>query len=188
MPVSYDEIESLRRDVRYLMDRAAILDCIARHARGCDRHDAELITSTYHSDAVDEHGQVVNQGPEYADWANRIHAETSQTHLHNITTHTCEIDGDVAHAESYSLVAMLAPDGKTAQLISGRYLDRLEKRGGVWRIAVRRSTVELMFTADASILQTTFFKAQGYPKGSRDKRDLSYERPLTPESPALEQW
>ena len=39
-----DELEQLRRDVRYLKDRSEILDCIARHARGNDRHD-ETITS-----------------------------------------------------------------------------------------------------------------------------------------------
>ena len=36
-----DELAELRRDVRRLKDRAEILDCIAAHARGCDRHDAE---------------------------------------------------------------------------------------------------------------------------------------------------
>ncbi|RBM21876.1 hypothetical protein DI005_08840 [Prauserella sp. PE36] len=172
-----DELERLRRDVRYLKDRAEILDCIARHARGCDRHDVELITAAYHEDGVDEHGRTTNPGLAYAEWANRTHAATSLSHLHNITTHTCEIDGDVAHCESYSLVAMLGRDGATAQLIAGRYLDRLEKRDGVWRIALRRSTVELMFTADASVLRTEFFQRQGYPSGTRDRKDLSYQRP-----------
>jgi len=32
------DLGQLRRDVQYLLDRTAILDCIARHARGCDRH------------------------------------------------------------------------------------------------------------------------------------------------------
>ena len=123
------EIATLRRDVQYLKDRTDILDCINRHARGCDRHDIALITSTYHQEGVDEHGSVVNSGPEYGGWANASHAATSQVHTHNITTHTCEIDGNTAHAESYVNVILLGNDGRTAQFISGRYLDRLERAG-----------------------------------------------------------
>ncbi|MEX0665408.1 MAG: nuclear transport factor 2 family protein [Acidimicrobiia bacterium] len=168
----------LHRRVQQLEDRTAIIDCIARHARGCDRHDAGLLTSTYHDDGVDEHGATINIGPDYAIWANTVHAATSQAHLHNVTTHTCEIDGDVAHAESYVLVSMLSPDGTTATLLNGRYIDRLERRDGAWRIAVRRSTAEIVLTGDASMLQSPFFKEQSYLKGARDRSDLSYERPL----------
>ena len=117
-----------------------------------------------------------------------MHAAGSQNHLHNITTHTCEIDGDVAHAESYVLVTLLNHDGKTARFINGRYLDRLEKRDGVWRIAVRRSTVELMIVGDASGLQHPMFTEQGYSKGTRDTRDLSYARPLEIDTPAPAFW
>lgn len=183
-----DELARLRRDVQYLLDRTQILDCIARHARGCDRHDAGLILSTYHDDGIDEHGNSIKAGPDYAAWANRVHAATSQQHTHNITTHTCDIDGDTAHCESYVLVALLSPDGKSTQVMGGRYIDRLERREGAWRIAVRRSTVEWSFAADASLLQSPFFTEQHFLKGTRDKRDLSYERPLRLESPAPASW
>ncbi|UGQ11004.1 nuclear transport factor 2 family protein [Yinghuangia sp. ASG 101] len=178
----------LQKDVQYLMDRTAILDCVAQHARGHDRHDIDLLTATYHEDGIDEHGFAVNPGPEYASWANEIHSAAARLHTHNITTHSCEIDGDTAHAESYVLVGLLGPDGKTAQLMSGRYLDRLERRDGVWRIAVRRSTVELALTADASLLQSPFFTKQGFVKGTRDTRDLSYERPLLLDTEPPERW
>jgi hypothetical protein len=177
--VRVDDLEQLRADVQYLMDRTAILDCISAHARGHDRHDSELITDAYHPDGIDEHGHAVNAGPEYAAWINPVHAAGSQVHTHNLTTHSCDIDGDTAHCDSYVLVCLLNHDGVTARVISGRYIDRLEKRDGVWRIAARRSTVELMFTADASMLETDAFKAQGYPRGARDRTDPSYQRPLT---------
>jgi len=183
-----DDLGQLQRDVRYLLDRSAILDCVATHARACDRHDAELLTSCYHDDGVDEHGHAVNPGPEYAEFINAAHAATSQNHTHNITTHTCEIDGDEAHAESYVLVALLSPDGASAQLMSGRYVDRLEKRDGTWRIAERRSTVELAISADPRLLQSSFFREQGYPKGTRDRRDPSYDRPLSLDTPPPERW
>lgn len=172
------EIDQLRRDVQHLLDRGAILDCIAAHARGCDRHDADLLTGTYHEDGVDVHGATVNTGPDYAAWANDVHATTSRNHLHNLTTHTCEISGDEAHAESYAMVTLLSPDETTVTVMCGRYVDRLERRGGEWRLAVRHATVELAYTADAGLLQSRYFLAQGYEQGTRDHRDLSYRRPL----------
>lgn len=174
-----DELAQLRRDVRQLQDRQAIADCIAAHARGCDRHDVELLTGTYHADGVDVHGATVNAGPDYAAWANGVHAASSANHLHNITTQSCEIDGDEAHAESYVLVTLLSPDSTVATVMCGRYLDRLERRDGTWRIAVRHATVELAYTADARLLQAPFFTEQGYEPGTRDRRDRSYARPLT---------
>ena len=186
--MSADELEQLRRDITNLMDRQAILDCVASHARGCDRHDAAVLTATYHEDGFDEHGHAINPGPEYAAWINPVHAAGSQNHLHNITTHTVEIHGDTAHAESYVLVTLLDHSGETARFINGRYLDRLEKRDGEWRIAVRRSTVELMISGDSSGLLHPMFTQQGYSKGTRDKRDLSYVRPLQIDTPAPEFW
>ncbi len=174
-----DELDRLRRDVQWLKDRAEILDCVARHARGCDRHDAGLLTGTYHPDGIDEHGTTVNAGTDYAGWANAVHAATSANHLHNVTTHLCEIDGDEAHAESYVLVTLLSPDEASATVMCGRYVDRLERRDGEWRIALRRATVELAYTADARLLGSSYFAAQGYERGRRDGTDPSYERPLT---------
>jgi ketosteroid isomerase-like protein len=181
-------LDTLRRDVRYLLDRTEILDCVARHARGCDRHDVDLISAAYHDDGLDEHGYATNAGPDYGEWANKTHAETSQVHTHNITTHSCEIDGDTAHAESYVIVVLIGPDGKSAQFITGRYLDRLERREDQWRIVVRRSTVEGMFLGDARVLQSEFFKEKGYLVGTRDRHDLSYDRPLTIDTPAPARW
>ena len=87
-----DELEQLRRDVQYVKDRLQIEDCVHRQARGHDRHDVELMTSVYFEDGVDEHGAVVKLGPEYGEWANAAHEAVFADHLHNITTHTCEID------------------------------------------------------------------------------------------------
>jgi hypothetical protein len=182
------ELESLQRSVQYLMDRQEILDCIAALSRGHDRHDVELMTDAFHEDGWDEHGTAVNPGPDYGDWANATHAAGSQVNMHHITTHLCEINGSEAHAESYVLGVMLNPDGKTARVLSGRYLDRLEKRENTWRIAVRRSTAEVAFVSDASILQADVFREWHFAKGSRDRQDLAYSRPLKIDTPAPDVW
>lgn len=183
-----DQLAQLQADVRYLKDRFEIQDCIARHARGHDRHDVELLTSTYHHDAVDEHGRMVNAGADYAAWANQTHAASSSSHLHNVTTHLCEIDGDVAHCESYVMVVLLSPDEESTTILNGRYVDRLERRDGTWRIAVRRSTVEAVVSGSASMLSHPFFREQGYLRGARDRTDVSYQRPTTLEGPDCARW
>lgn len=183
-----DELAQLRRDVRYLLDRQEILDCIAQHARGHDRHDTELLTTAYHDDGVDEHGSTVNPASAYAQWANATHAASSASHLHNVTTHVCEIDGDVAHCESYVMVLLLSPDERTTSIMNGRYVDRLERRDGTWRIAVRRATVDAVLTGDASMLHHPFFQQQGYIRGTRDERDVSYQRPVALDGPEPTRW
>jgi hypothetical protein len=174
------DLERLARDIAYLKDRQAIADCIHRHARGHDRFDVDLMTGCYHPDGIDEHGAAaINQGPEYGAWANATHARGALMNLHNITTHTCEIDGDTAHAESYVLVGLLNPDGRTVRFINGRYIDRLERRDGAWRIALRRCTLDLLLQGDASLMQSPYIAAAGFIQGQRDRSDVSYQRPLT---------
>lgn len=179
-----DDLAQLRRDVQYLKDRLAIQDVVASHARGHDRHDVDLLTEAYSADGIDEHGAAINAGPDYAAWANAAHAAGSELHLHNITTQTCEIDGDTAHAESYVIVALLDHGAATARFINGRYIDRLERRDGAWKIVLRRTTVDVLAVGDASILKHPMFVSQGYGKGTRDKDDVSYQRPLSLETPA----
>lgn len=181
-----DELEQLRRDVRYLQDRLAILDCVNSQARGHDRHDVELMTRVYFDDAIDEHGPNVIVGPEYGEWANETHSAVFEDHLHNITTHTCEIDGDVAHCESYVLGALRGSDGSSVTLIGGRYLDRLERREGEWRIALRRCTIEWTMSGDATLLHVGAFK--GFVKGTWDRSDLSYARPMELDAEPVERW
>lgn len=183
-----NELQQLRRDVQYLKDRQAIYDCIALHARGHDRHDTEILTSVYHEDGVDEHGYAVNPGPKYAEWSNATHAAGGKLQAHNITTHLCEIDGDTAHAESYVMVAILNNDEVSARIINGRYLDRLERRNGEWKIVLRRSTIDVLLAGDASILKSPALRSQGYIKGMRDKNDLTYQRPLTLDETPADRW
>jgi hypothetical protein len=64
----------------------------------------------------------------------------------------------------------------------------LERRDGEWRIAVRRSPVDGLLVGDASLLASPAFIQQGYVKGMQDKRDLSYQRPLTLDKTPADRW
>jgi hypothetical protein len=124
----------------------------------------------------------------YGEWANEAHTRGSLQNMHNITTHLCEIDGDEAHAESYVIGLFLNKDGKTSRILAGRYADRLERRDGVWGIVLRRSTVEIALVGDASFLASDYFREMGFVNGMRDKRDVTYQRPLTLDETPADRW
>lgn len=173
-------IAQLEKQLQEMNDRQEILQCVVNNARGCDRHDVEILSSSYHADGIDEHGAAnIYRGDQYADWANEVHTEGSIQNLHHITNHTCEIDGDVAHAESYVIGLFFNADGETARLLSGRYVDRLERRDGRWAIALRRCTVEVGLMADAGFMNSAYFRDMGFLKGLRNHGDVAYQRPLT---------
>jgi hypothetical protein len=173
------EFEQLKRQVQYLTDRQAILDCIVRNSRGNDRFDAELVASSYHADGVHEIGSRTIDGPHYGEHANEAHGTMCERNLHNVTMHSCEIDGDTAHAESYVIGLFLDKGEQTSRILAGRYIDRLEKRDGEWRIVVRRCTVEVILEGTAKMVEN--LRKGSYLKGSRDKSDLAYARPLASE-------
>jgi hypothetical protein len=174
-----DRLAALEAQMQEMTDRQAIFDCIKRNSRGNDRFDVDLVTSSYHVDAIHELGEKHISGREYGEHANSAHGKLFDANLHNVTMHMCEIDGDVAHAESYSLGVFLDKGGETARILAGRYIDRLEKRDGEWRIALRRATVEVALQGSAVLPNGMKLPGSGYLRGNRDHSDPTYERPLT---------
>lgn len=177
-----DRLTALESQMQELLDRQAIIDCIKRNARGNDRFDAAMTASSYHDDGLHEVGQNRVPGSGYGAHANAAHGKLFDANLHNVTMHTCEIDGLVAHAESYSLGMFLDKGGETGRVLAGRYIDRLEKRDGNWRIVLRRSTVEIALEGKATLPTGAPLPGSGYLRGNRDKTDPSYERPLGAQS------
>jgi hypothetical protein len=175
-----DSIAELARQVTYLRDRQEIADCLGRAARGTDRHDEALLLSAFHDDALDEHGGQLCGMPEFAAAVNDRHAEITRIHTHNLSTHTCEVDGDEAHVETYVMAGLAGVNEKVVQLCGARYLDRLERREVGWRIAFRRVVIDWILTGDATDFHSAAYRAMDYPVGTWDATDPSYERPLKP--------
>lgn len=163
--------------IEYLWDRQAIIDCLNRYPRGLDRHDVELTLSAFHDDAIDEHGHDVNPMPQFAYWANKLHEENFGIHLHNLTTHNCDIDGDTAYCETYVLAGLSTKDRKDVWLIGGRYLDHLTKRQGAWKISLRKTLIDWV-SIGRNIADDPAMQTFGYPAGTWDKSDPSYARPF----------
>jgi len=79
--------------------------------------------------------------PEFVKWGIAREARYASTH-HGITTHTCEIDGDTAHTESYVHWFLRLKASDKVRAGGGRYVDRLERRNGAWKITLRRLLME----------------------------------------------
>lgn len=170
-------LDDLQRTVTYLKDRQDILDCIMREARGRDRQDVALTRSCYWDDGFDEHGPSITAAPDYPARANSGHAAFFSATMHNITNHTCEIEGNTAHCESYVVGGLLSRDEQTCTIACGRYIDRLEKRDGEWRIFHRRCTVDTAIDGSAGWLHGG--AVDGFLKSVWGRDDKSYQRPVT---------
>lgn len=173
-----------RAQLDALLDRAEILDCIHRYARGMDRLDRELARSAYHDDAIDEHGGFVGPVDGFLDWAFAYHA-TQVRHQHYVTNHTVELDGDQAHSETY-YVFIGTDRNPDAPLLAfgGRYIDRFERRAGRWAIAARVCLVEWQTDLKSGLGPAAVEFIASFGSVARDRTDTSYERPLVPKRTA----
>jgi hypothetical protein len=121
-----------------IADRQAIAANLARHSRGIDRRDPALLASVYHPDATVAYGMF--EGPA-ADFAALVGdpLRAGPVTLHRPCNQWIRLDGDRAVSECYVVAyrEMDLPAGRRQSLIGGRYLDRHERRGGVWKLAHR---------------------------------------------------
>jgi len=172
---SDDRLDALERELRALRDRQDIIDCINAYGRGLDRLDADLIRAAYHPDAIDQHGPFLGDVDAFVPFAIECEAYFRVTH-HGVTSHNCEVDGDVAHAESYVFFVVGQPDSDKIGCGYGRYVDKLERRDGRWAITVRRLFMDSTFeVVESPWLGPDWAKI----RGRRDREDPSYERPLS---------
>ncbi|NML05752.1 nuclear transport factor 2 family protein [Sphingomonas sp. G-3-2-10] len=169
------------RDARIdaLLDRQDISDCLTRFARAMDRFDRDLFLSAFHADAVIAAGPFVGSPADCYDWAVPMHEAGQVATHHNLLNHSAEVDGDTAHSETYYLFVGRNRD-ESNWIAGGRYIDRFERREGVWRIADRTTVIEwsgLAPTMPIPFADVPGIALNGGPARSTD--DLSYRRPLT---------
>jgi hypothetical protein len=164
--------------MQQLADRADILNCMHRYARGMDRRDRELLHSAYHHDAIDEHVGFVGPVDDFIDWAFAYHS-TQTRYQHYLMNHSVDIDGDQAHAETYYLFVGTDREPTNHLTINGgRYVDRLERRDGRWGIVARVCMVEWHSESTTLITAEAMEFLAGILTVAHDRTDTSYERPL----------
>ncbi len=163
------------------MDRFAILadkqdcaDLVFRLARAVDRCDAALMKELFHADATDDHGMFQGSARDFIAWVIPVLQAMDRTQ-HIIGQVLIEVDGDTARGESYFIAhhAIPRPDGGVFMLAAGRYLDRFERRDGIWKIAHRHAVYDWNSTAP---LSDGWDRAAPGPTrfGTRGPADASY--------------
>lgn len=166
-------------------DKQEIMECLTRFCRGMDRFDRELYLSAFHDDAVMAAGPYVGDVAGCWDWAKPMHESGQVLTHHLLLNNTTEIAGNSAHSETYyQFVACNHPweEGgeETILLAGGRYIDRLERRDGAWKIALRTNIIEwscLQPSMPPPFGDVPDIAVNGV--SSRSKDDPSYQRPLT---------
>lgn len=164
-----------RRDrLAELLDRQEIYEVLTRYCRGVDRCDVELIRSVYHDDAIDDHGMFKGLGIDFAQWIVDWERENLRMGQHFIGNYSCELDGDVAHTETYCISFSEDKQGRNATVYN-RYIDRFERRDGRWKIAARRVVIDLSRVDPPG---PPFGEVPGwtFTFGSRDRNDPVYRK------------
>ncbi len=153
-------------ELQELIDRKRIYDVLTRYCRALDRCDVGLMRSVYWDDARDDHGVFNGGAQEFAEFIIREIQNWFDVTMHAIMNVHMEVAGNVACTESY-LFAYHRVRGDRRKLedifgatylkgfdwskvdgvphvflYGGRYVDRLEKRGGEWKIAHRQVVMD----------------------------------------------
>ena len=157
-------------------DRDEIWWRLNLYCRAVDRRDYPLIREVFWPDAVIDSGPLLGTPEDFI--VSRSSDPKPPAHSqHHLTTHLCEVDGDVAFAETYWIFRGGEP-GASPAVGTGRYLDRFERRDGAWKIAFRYSLMDLpgetMAIAPAPAEDNPMF-ANGVT--ARGPADPSYRRP-----------
>ena len=141
-------------------DRLAIQDLIHRWCRAVDRLDFEAMQDIFHPEAIDDHNRYSGDIPGLLKWIKERHS-TITFSMHMVGNMVIEFASpELALSETYvwyiqryppeakeSLIALTngAPgnDGTGMDLMGcARYVDRVEKRDGHWRIAKRTAVAD----------------------------------------------
>jgi 3-phenylpropionate/cinnamic acid dioxygenase small subunit len=139
------------------LSRDAIRLLLTAYCRAADRADAALMASVFWDDAEVISG-VVNGSA--ADFAREVTAHVTaqfDSCFHSIANEWIELTGDHGVGEHYVIAHNRA--GDTDTMTGGRYIDRYERRGGVWKIASRA------FVCDWNASHPTTYQPAGFYEG-----------------------
>jgi hypothetical protein len=112
-----------------MLDRESIRQCLARLSRGEDRRDPALISAEFRSGASVDYGIFAGSVNDYLGWVVPGSPDIVATQ-HVLGQSVIQLHSDTAHR-------IRAATNDRDTMIGGRYLDRLDKVDGHWRIARR---------------------------------------------------
>ena len=130
-----------KQTLDWLVAHQQITDVLYLYARGWDRYDEDIIRACFWPDSMHQHGGFKGKSQDFVTAGMKgVKSVIGTSHM--ITNPLIVIDGDKAISECHFLSHHRRPkktgDGEEYWYLKGRYLDRFERREGVWKIAYRR--------------------------------------------------
>ncbi|WP_129642119.1 nuclear transport factor 2 family protein [Peristeroidobacter agariperforans] len=183
-------ITELQTQLAALTDRERVREVYINYGRGIDRLDEEAYRKSFWPDAQINYGTAESITPEQHWQGHMMKGFKNQVKAwgHLFTNQVIEINGDVAHVETYLTVMAIPKDKESAfnrqNIWAGRYVDKLERRGGEWRVAVREYMPYFSMSADVldeyDALWGKYFggATSDCAVQAAGKRDVAYARPL----------
>ena len=158
-----------------LLAKQEITDLVGRYMRGLDRLDRDLLRSTFHDDATTDYGFFQGSPDDFCDMAMNALTDHLANH-HMIGQVLIDVEGDVAFGEVYfQAFHRIVTEGEERDLfISGRYVDRYEKRDGVWKFAFRSEVNDWARNDPAT--DDYFAATPDSLRGARKPDDAVYQR------------
>ena len=130
-----DENTVLNSTLDAALSKLAIHDLGMAYCRGVDRADADLLKTIFHEDAVVISGVINGSGNEFSEGITDFVENNVDYCFHSVANEWVEVKGDHAVGEHY-VVAQMTMGGEDI-MTGGRYIDRYERREGVWKITSR---------------------------------------------------
>lgn len=162
------------KSIEVLLAESAIRDVHARYCRAADRVDFDLFRTCFHADAVLEFSFFTGSVDEFIGMAEKMLAGFATT-THFIGNQLIRVDGDAAACEFYTLAThRIHADDKGPErdyATAVRYIDRMECRGGEWRIARRLCVLDWGRTDPVP----DYCDGDKAGAGQRDRNDPSYK-------------
>ena len=154
------------------LDRLAIQDVLARHSRGVDRADEATLAACYWPDATVAYGGFNGNAHEFCAVLPASIKRYTATQ-HSITNVCADIEGERAMVETY-VTAYHYIEADSEMTYIGRYLDRFEKRGNVWKIRHRQVVMDWNQNTSATAI-TEGPPFDGLARGARHPDDPLYD-------------
>ncbi len=124
-------------------DRLAILDLLARYARGIDRCDAETLNAIWADAATVDYGNGVADARKWAAGVLEMLRSMSRTqHMLGQTLIDFTESGAQAETLCHAWHETPGPEGPIEMVVGGRYLDDLVRMPAGWRIRHRRFVMD----------------------------------------------